>query len=95
MRHVFPLNINFLQPRTQHHVTRDHTCILENTFFYSFVLHIISTWDALPSYVANMTTSTKNALIHNMHLRFNYQVLCNRGTTHLLYYAFLVSIAVA
>jgi len=60
------------------------------------VLHTISAWDALPSYVANMTTPpTKNALIHNMHLRFNYQVLCNRGTTHLLYYAFLVSIAVA
>lgn len=40
-----------------------------NSFFYSFVPHTISAWNALPGYVTNMTTPStfKNAFISSLY----------------------------
>ena len=50
-----------------------------NSFFYSFVPHTISAWNALPGYVTDMTTPStfKNALfLHYIHLKFNMFLFC-------------------
>jgi len=77
-------------------ITSCKTFAQTNSFFYSFVPHTISAWNALPGYVTNITTLStfKNALIFTIYtLDLSFCFVRNQsGTTH---YAIPVSLAVA